>query len=90
MADTPKDKGTAQAADNPAAPAPPAEADAPASEGAHPNLEQRIKDLEASLAASRGAMPVGLLPTHAAGPGNDIAETWSQAEQEASFADTLP
>jgi hypothetical protein len=48
--------------------------------------DQRIADLEAQLAASRAAQPLGTTPYHGAGPGTDTAETWSQAEQEAEHA----
>ena len=45
-------------------------------------LASRIRDLENTLAATRAGMPLSLLPEHGAGPGMDIAPTWSQAEQE--------
>jgi hypothetical protein len=50
------------------------------------SLEDRIKDLEAALAASQAAQPLTLTPLHGAGPGLTVAETWSQADQEASRA----
>jgi hypothetical protein len=49
--------------------------------------EQRIADLELQLAQSRAAMPGGTLPDHSAGFGQEIEETWSQAEQEAARAE---
>lgn len=45
-------------------------------------LEGRVRDLEAALAASKAAMPLSLIPEHGAGPGMEVNETWSQAEQE--------
>lgn len=44
--------------------------------------EQRIADLEAQLAQTRAGTPLGSLPWHAAGVEDDIAETWSQHDQE--------
>jgi len=44
--------------------------------------EQRIADLELALAQTKAGLPGGTLPEHSAGPGTEIAETWSQAEQE--------
>lgn len=46
------------------------------------DLAARIADLEAALAASRAGSPLSLLPEHSAGPGMEVAQTWSQAEQE--------
>jgi hypothetical protein len=45
-------------------------------------LAARIRDLENTLAATRAGLPLSLLPVHGAGPGSEVAETWSQAEQE--------
>lgn len=44
--------------------------------------DQRIADLELQLAQTRAATPLGTIPEHAAGVGTDVAETWSQYEQE--------
>jgi hypothetical protein len=44
--------------------------------------EQRIADLETQLASVRATSPLGTIPDHAAGVGQDISETWSQADQE--------
>jgi hypothetical protein len=53
-----------------------------------PDLESRIRELERNLAAaSRGGIPLNTIPLHGAGPGSDIAETWSQADQEAARAE---
>jgi len=46
--------------------------------------EQRLADLELQLAQTRAGLPGGTLPEHSAGPGTEIEETWSQAEQEES------
>jgi hypothetical protein len=48
--------------------------------------EQRIADLELQLAQQRAGTPLGTLPDHGAGPDQEIRETWSQADQEASYA----
>lgn len=45
------------------------------------STDERIARLEAALAASRTAPPIGVLPEHAAGVGLDVAETWGQHEQ---------
>lgn len=45
-------------------------------------LEARIAELEAALAASRGAAPLNPIPANGAGPGTDVAETWSLFEQQ--------
>jgi hypothetical protein len=46
------------------------------------SAEERISALEAALAASRAASPLNPIPEHGAGPGQDIAETWSLFEQQ--------
>lgn len=46
------------------------------------STEQRLADLEAQLAASRAAQGLGTLPTHSAGVDDEVAETWSQHDQE--------
>lgn len=48
--------------------------------------QDRIKDLEESL--NRTA-PTSNLPEHSAGPGLEVAPTWSQYYQEKSAAGTL-
>jgi len=48
--------------------------------------EQRIADLELALAAAQVAAPGGTVPYHGGGPEQDVAETWSQADQEAEHA----
>jgi hypothetical protein len=54
------------------------------------SLEARIRDLEATVVAQRAAMPMSVTPEHGAGDGMDVAETWSQAEQEAAIAEDDP
>lgn len=56
----------------------------PETESGGRDLEARIRELEESLRATRAAIPTNLIPTHGGGKGDDIAETWSQAEQEAA------
>lgn len=51
------------------------------------DLAKRIRDLENTLAATRAGMPLSLLPEHGAGPGGEVAETWSQYDQEQSIAE---
>lgn len=51
------------------------------------DLAARVRDLENALAAARAVTPLGLVPAHGGGPGTDVNETWSQAEQEAAIAD---
>lgn len=48
--------------------------------------KNRIDELEASL---NRATPASSLPEHSAGPGLDIAPTWSQYHQERAAAGTL-
>lgn len=48
--------------------------------------QDRIADLEASLNRNQ---PASLLPEHSAGPGLEIAPTWSQYYQAKSAAGTL-
>lgn len=50
------------------------------------STDQRIADLEAALAASRGAAPLNPIPEHGAGQGTEVAETWSLYEQEQARA----
>lgn len=49
------------------------------------DLAARLQNVEAQLAAARAALPVSLIPVHAAGPESIVAETWSQAEQELAW-----
>lgn len=44
--------------------------------------EQRIADLELQLATVKATTPLGTIPDHAGGVGQEIEETWSQADQE--------
>lgn len=50
-------------------------------------LAARVRDLETTLAATRAGMPLSLIPVNGAGPGTEVAETWSQADQEAAKAE---
>jgi hypothetical protein len=50
-------------------------------------LAAEVRDLRNALAASRAAMPLSTTPLHGAGPADEVAETWSQAEQEAAKAE---
>jgi hypothetical protein len=52
--------------------------------------EQRIADLELQLAQSRAAVPGSTLPEHSAGVGLDVAETWSQQDQELAYMGDHP
>lgn len=56
------------------------------SEASQEDLSARVQHLEAALAASRAALPLSLIPEHGAGPGMEVNDTWSQAEQEAAQA----
>lgn len=51
------------------------------------DLSSRVQQLEAALKAQRAAMPQSLIPLHGAGEGDDVADTWSQYEQEAARAE---
>lgn len=44
--------------------------------------EQRIADLELQLATVKATTPLGTIPDHGAGVGQEIEETWSQYDQE--------
>ena len=46
------------------------------------SVEDRIQELEAALAASRGAAPLNPIPEHGAGEGIEVAETWSLYDQQ--------
>jgi hypothetical protein len=50
------------------------------------DLAKRVKDLETRLAAAQAAAPLTLIPEHGAGPGMEVNETWSQADQVAANA----
>jgi hypothetical protein len=52
--------------------------------------EQRIADLELALAQTRAGTPLGTLPNHAGGVGQEVEETWSQYEQELATAGKHP
>lgn len=45
--------------------------------------EKRAADAEARAATVVSASPLTLVPEHGAGPGLEVAETWSQYEQDA-------
>lgn len=46
------------------------------------STEQRIADLELQLATVRATTPLGTIPNHGGGVDQDMADTWSQYEQE--------
>jgi hypothetical protein len=58
--------------------------------GKDDELQQRISNLELQLAQSRAGAPLGTLPWHGAGVEDDIAETWSQHDQELANAGEHP
>lgn len=62
-------------------------ADAPATDTTGDDLAKRVQDLETRLAAAQAAAPLTQIPLHGAGPGGEIAETWSLADQEAAKAE---
>lgn len=51
---------------------------------------QRIADLELQLAQTRAGTPLGTIPDHAGGVEQDIAETWSQYDQELAWSGEHP
>jgi hypothetical protein len=66
-------------------------------EPAHPeerqstsDLANRIRDLEAALAATRAGQPLTQVPEHGGGVGTELAETWSQYDQELAAAGEHP
>ena len=52
--------------------------------------EQRITDLELQLAQSRAGTSTGTIPENAGGIGDEVAETWSQYDQELAAAGEHP
>lgn len=60
--------------------------DTAAPEPTQDDLAARVADLEARLQAAQAAAPLTLTPVHGAGPGMEVAETWSLADQEAAQA----
>lgn len=54
------------------------------------SAEQRISDLELALAQSRAGQPLGTLPNHGAGIGQEVEETWSLADQQLAQAGVHP
>lgn len=44
--------------------------------------DQRIADLELQLATVKATVPLGTIPDHAGGVGQEIEPTWSQQDQE--------
>jgi hypothetical protein len=54
------------------------------------STEQRLADLELQLAQTRAGLPGGTLPYHSAGVEDEIAETWSQHDQELANAGEHP
>jgi hypothetical protein len=64
---------------------------AEASSMTNEELAARLRDVENQLATTRAGLPLTLIPEHGAGPGMEIRETWSQAEQEeAASTETAP
>lgn len=65
----------------------------PAKEDREPTVKELLARLEAAEARATAAesrtvaspTPLNLVPEHAGGPGLEIAETWCQADQEASI-----
>lgn len=62
----------------------------PTQKPAGKSTEQRIADLEAQLAAAQTAPPLGTIAEHGAGPGTEVAETWSMYDQELAAAGIHP
>lgn len=54
------------------------------------STEQRIADLELQLATVKATTPLGTIPDHGGGIGQEIEETWSQQEQELARAGEHP
>jgi hypothetical protein len=54
--------------------------------GGEEDLRREVRDLKNALASLRATVPTSLIPLHGAGPGEDIDETWSLAEQEEARA----
>jgi len=53
-------------------------------------VEQRLADLELANAQLRAGAPGGTLPSHSAGVDDEIAETWSQHDQEMAMRGEHP
>jgi hypothetical protein len=53
-------------------------------------VEQRLADLELANAQLRAGTPGGTLPWHGGGVEDDVAETWSQHDQELANAGKHP
>jgi hypothetical protein len=49
-------------------------------------LREEIAALREQVNAAPAAVPLNNVPAHAGGPGTEIAETWSLAQQEVSQA----
>lgn len=54
------------------------------------STEQRIADLELQLATVKATTPLGTIPDHGGGVGQEIEDTWSQADQELARAGKHP
>lgn len=52
--------------------------------------EQRIADLELQLASTRAGLPLGTIPDHGGGVGQEIEDTWSQYDQELARSGNHP
>lgn len=51
------------------------------------NVEEELSRLRAEVKSMRAALPTTMTPLHGAGPGTDVDDTWSLAEQEAAKAE---
>jgi hypothetical protein len=51
------------------------------------DLEAEVSRLRAEVKSMRATLPVSLIPLHGAGPGLEVDDTWSLAEQEAARAE---
>jgi hypothetical protein len=54
------------------------------------DVEAELAKLREEIKVMRGAMPLSLTPEHGAGEGMEVAETWSQYDQEQARAAAAP
>lgn len=54
------------------------------------STEQRIADLELQLATVKATTPLGNIPDHGGGVGQEMEDTWSQQDQELARAGKHP
>lgn len=50
------------------------------------DLAAELSQLRAEVKSLRATLPTSLIPLHGAGPGTDVDDTWSLAEQEEARA----